>query len=136
MKNKYFTFMLLAILGSINTIQAGCGGCGPRKKIMTKTSWPKDMIMSVPKNNTLNGKVEASCGMCNFNSNDKDCALSIRVGSNVFLVKGNGIDDHGDSHADDGFCNAIRIAEVQGKINKGNFTSKSFTLINQPSLLK
>ena len=67
--------------------------------------------------------------MCNFNMEDRnDCSLAIKIGETAYDVKGTGIDDHGDSHAKDGFCNAVRVAEVTGKINKDKFYSKSLVL--------
>ena len=129
MKINYLIISAFTLLLSINTLEAGCGGCGPMKKVAAKNTLPEDILTSVPENKILEGKVEASCGMCNFGTKDNDCNLSIRVGQDVFLVKGSTIDDHGDSHADDGFCNAIRIADVKGKIKRGKFRSESFALL-------
>tara|TARA_B100000579_G_C22180426_1_gene553916 strand:- start:43 stop:441 length:399 start_codon:yes stop_codon:yes gene_type:complete len=131
MKINYLIISAFILLLSINNLEAGCGGCGPMKKVATKTTLPEDILTSVPENKLLEGKVEASCGICNFGIKDNDCNLSIRVGEDVFLVKGSGIDDHGDSHADDGFCNAIRIADVKGKIKRGTFRSESFALLKE-----
>ena len=114
---------------SFNSLEAGCGGCGPVKKAAVKNILPKDILTVVPANRMLSGKVEASCGMCNFGMDSRDCSLAIRVGEETFNVKGTGMEDHGDSHANDGFCNAVRIANVKGKISKGKFKSESFALI-------
>ena len=67
--------------------------------------------------------------MCNFGMDSRDCSLAIRVGEISYNVTGTGMEDHGDSHAKDGFCNAIRIANVKGKITKDKFKSESFALI-------
>ena len=39
-----------------------------------------------------------------------------------------GIDDHGDSHAKEGFCNAVRMANVKGDIKKNVFKAESFVV--------
>ena len=127
---KYFTSVIsIAMIMSFNSLEAGCGGCGPVKKAAVQNILPKDILTVVPENRMLSGKVEASCGMSNFGMDNRDCSLAIRVGEKTFNVKGTGMEDHGDSHADDGFCNAVRIANVKGKISKGKFKSESFALI-------
>ena len=44
-------------------------------------------------------------------------------------MDGTTIHDHGDAHADDGFCVAIRQVEVKGEIIDGRFKAESFTLV-------
>ena len=129
MLKSYISVASIAIILSFNTLEAGCGGCGPVKKTAATNILPKDILTAIPENKVLSGKVEASCGMCNFGMDNRDCSLAIRVGEKTFNVKGTGMEDHGDSHADDGFCNAIRIANVKGKISRGKFKSESFALI-------
>lgn len=73
--------------------------------------------------------VEASCGQCNFKLPGKGCALAVRINGVAYFVDGTGIDDHGDAHAADGFCKAIKRAEVKGKIVNGRFKAKYFKLI-------
>ena len=110
-------------------VYAGCGGCAPRKPKPVAQTVNYDLIEKVNKNGNIEGYVLASCGMCNFNMEDRnDCSLAIKIGETAYDVKGTGIDDHGDSHAKDGFCNAVRVAEVTGKINKDKFYSKSLVL--------
>ena len=74
-------------------------------------------------------EVEAGCGMCMFGLKDKDCLLSIRKDDKVLHVKGTGIDDHGDAHGDDGFCNATHRARVQGRAKGDSFVVTYFELI-------
>ncbi|HET9055624.1 MAG TPA: DUF6370 family protein [Chitinophagaceae bacterium] len=74
--------------------------------------------------------VETSCGKCQFGLKGKGCDLAIRINDKAYYVDGTGIDDHGDAHADDGFCNAVRKAEVQGKIVKGRFKATYFKLLS------
>jgi len=73
--------------------------------------------------------VETACGECKFHLKGDDCDLAIRVNGRAYFVDGTGIDDHGDAHAKDGFCNSIRKAKVTGKIVNGRFKSTSFKLI-------
>ncbi|KIQ19195.1 glutaminyl-tRNA synthetase, partial [Flavobacterium sp. MEB061] len=47
------------------------------------------------------------------------------------FVDGTTIHDHGDAHAEDGFCNAITKASVTGTIEKNRFKATSFTLIKE-----
>ncbi len=74
--------------------------------------------------------VEASCGQCNFGLKSKaGCDLAVRIDGVAYFVDGVKIDNFGDAHAKDGFCNAIRKAEVSGKIKKNRFVASSFTLL-------
>ncbi|RZK80627.1 MAG: hypothetical protein EOO92_07365 [Pedobacter sp.] len=75
--------------------------------------------------------VEAACGECKFGLKGEDCDLAIRVDGRAYFVDGTSIDDHGDAHAKDGFCNNIRKAEVTGKIEKGRFKATSFKLLKE-----
>ena len=74
-------------------------------------------------------EVEAGCGMCKFGLKDKDCLLTIRKNDKVLHVKGTDIDDHGDAHGDDGFCNAIRRATIQGQVKGDTIMVTYFQLI-------
>jgi hypothetical protein len=73
--------------------------------------------------------VEAACGQCKFGLKGKGCNLAVRMDGKAYFVDGTSIDDHGDAHAQDGFCNAIRQAEVQGEVVKGRFKSTRFRLV-------
>ncbi len=73
--------------------------------------------------------VEVSCGQCQFKMAGKGCNLAVRIKGKSYFVDGTTIDEHGDAHADDGFCKAIRKAEVQGKIVKNKFVATYFKLL-------
>ncbi len=73
--------------------------------------------------------VEASCGQCQFNLPGKGCDLAVRIDGKAYFVDGTKIDDHGDAHAKDGFCQAVRKAEVSGEVIKGRFVATHFKLI-------
>jgi hypothetical protein len=73
--------------------------------------------------------VEASCGECQFGMKGKSCDLAVRIDGKSYFVDGTKIDQHGDAHAKDGFCNAIRKASVTGAIVGNRFEATSFTLI-------
>lgn len=75
--------------------------------------------------------VEASCGECQFGMKGKSCDLAVRIDGKTYFVDGTTIHDHGDAHAEDGFCNAIRKAFVTGTIEKNRFKATSFTLVNE-----
>ena len=73
--------------------------------------------------------VEASCGQCQFGMKSGGCDLAVRIDGKSYFVDGTKIDEHGDAHAKDGFCEAIRKAEVVGEIKDGRFVASSFKLL-------
>ncbi len=76
--------------------------------------------------------VEASCGQCQFKlKTQKGCDLAVRVNGKAYFVDGSTIDEHGDAHANDGFCEAIRKAEVQGEIVNNRYKVTYFKLVKQ-----
>ncbi|OIV41925.1 DUF6370 family protein [Flavobacterium johnsoniae] len=75
--------------------------------------------------------VEASCGECQFGMKGKSCDLAVRIDGKSYFVDGTTIHDHGDAHAENGFCNSIRKASVTGTIEKNRFKATSFTLIDE-----
>lgn len=76
--------------------------------------------------------VEASCGQCQFGMTEqKGCDLAVRIDGKPYFVEGTSIDQHGDAHAHDGFCNSIRKAEVSGEVVNNRFKATSFVLIEE-----
>ena len=73
--------------------------------------------------------VEASCGECQFHLTGKGCDLAVRIDGKAYFVDGTTIDEHGDAHAKDGFCESIRKAEVQGEIVGNRFKATYFKLV-------
>jgi hypothetical protein len=73
--------------------------------------------------------VDASCGQCQFHMAGKGCDLAIRIKGKTYFVDGTSIDDHGDAHAKDGFCESVRKAKVQGEIVDNRFKATYFKLI-------
>ena len=73
--------------------------------------------------------VEASCGQCQFKMEGKSCDLAVRINGKSYFVDGTKIDDHGDAHAKDGFCEKIRKAEIKGSIVNNRFLATYFKLI-------
>lgn len=73
--------------------------------------------------------VEVSCGECQFGMKGKGCDLAVRIDGKSYFVDGTKIDDHGDSHAKDGFCETIRKAEVTGTIVDNRFKVVTFNLL-------
>jgi hypothetical protein len=73
--------------------------------------------------------VEASCGQCQFGMEGHECELAVRIDGKAYFVDGTSIDSHGDAHTNDGFCAAIRKAEVVGEIVNNRFKATSFKLL-------
>jgi len=93
-------------------------------ELPAKTESPKGNNMSI------NQVVDAACGQCQFGITGKaGCDLAVRIDGESYFVDGTTIHDHGDAHADDGFCETIRQVEVKGEIIDGRFKAESFTLI-------
>jgi hypothetical protein len=94
------------------------------------------LSLSAQKKSTQSSKsdtmvVEASCGQCKFGmkTKSKSCDLAVRIDGKPYFVDGTSIDDHGDAHDNDGFCNSIRKAEVQGKVVNNRFKATYFKLL-------
>jgi len=73
--------------------------------------------------------VEAACGECMFGLEGSSCDLAVRFNGKAYFVDGSTIDDHGDAHAEDGFCSAVRQAKVKGHLENDRFMVASFELI-------
>ena len=73
--------------------------------------------------------VQASCGQCKFKMTGQGCDLAVRIEGKSYWVDGTTIDDHGDAHAEDGFCNVERQAHAKGEIKHGVFVLKSLELL-------
>jgi len=76
--------------------------------------------------------VDASCGQCKLGLPGKECDLAVRIEGKSYYVDGSHIDSHGDAHANDGFCNSIRKAEVQGEVVDNRFKATYFKLLPEP----
>jgi len=74
--------------------------------------------------------VEAACGQCQFGMKGKGgCDLAVRIDGKSYFVDGTDINKHGDAHAADGFCSAIRKAEVVGEVKNDRFVATSFKVL-------
>ena len=85
------------------------------------------------KSKSLIQVVEASCGQCQFKMDGKSCDLAVRIKGKAYFVDGTNIDDHGDAHAKNGFCEKIRKAEVKGSILNNRFLATHFKLLPESS---
>ena len=111
------SILLITLIVTAHTIYAGCGGCSTNRSHSTSHNMvTKGLVETVPANKFIRGNVMVSCGMCNFMTNDNDCSMAIKIGKGVYNVSGVSIDDHGDSHAKDGYCNVIKKVYVEGRI--------------------
>ena len=71
------------------------------------------------------------CGTCMFKMKGDGCKLAVRFEGKDYFVEGTGIDDHGDAHDQEGFCNAISKAKVQGKVKGDKFKVTYFELLKK-----
>ena len=77
-------------------------------QIPDKTEPEKGMNLSIDQ------VVETACGQCQFRmTEDSGCNLAVRIDGKSYFVDGTNIHEHGDTHADDGFCEVIRSASVK-----------------------
>ena len=121
LKHKHITMKSLSIL--LIALIASTTIFSQTKSKKTDTPDPSKPIQTV----------EVSCGECQFKLKGKSCDLAVRIDGKAYFVDGTDIDDHGDAHGKEGFCNAIRKAEVQGKVEKGRFVVTYFKLLPEKS---
>ena len=91
-----------------------------------------DPKVAVPDPNKKIQVVEAACGECQFKLDGNGCNLAVRINGKAYFVDGTDIDSHGDAHAKDGFCKAVRKAEVQGEIVNNRYKVTYFKLLKEP----
>lgn len=72
--------------------------------------------------------VEVACGECQFGMDGTGCDLAVRLNDTAWFVDGSAIDDHGDAHAADGFCNTVRKGVISGEVKDGRFVASSLTV--------
>jgi hypothetical protein len=97
--------------------------------VLTAAAQTKETKTPEPDKNKKVLIVEASCGQCQLKLEGTDCDLAVRIDGKAYFVDGTHIDSHGDAHAGDGFCNAIRKAKVQGEVVNGRFKATYFQLL-------
>jgi hypothetical protein len=112
-------------------------GNGGSKMSIVRTSLISFMLGGVPvlvapTPVLKNQVVEASCGTCQFGMKGDTCALAIRQPEGkTYWVSGFSIDQFGDAHAANGFCQAIRKATVSGTLVGDQLIAKTFVLIKE-----
>ena len=107
---------LRIVLGVILGMMA-IAGCEPKPGV-TSAGTTLDRVV-----------VEAACGQCQFKMVGTGCDLAVRLDGESYFVDGAQIDQFGDAHATDGFCNAVRQARVTGQIKDGRFVASTFELL-------
>jgi len=73
--------------------------------------------------------VEASCGECNFGLLGDNCDLAVKIEGKPYFVDGVSITEFGHPHNKNGFCVAVRQAQVQGEVVDGRFKASYFKLL-------
>lgn len=95
---------------------------------MTSLAQQKETKTNEPDKSKKVLLVDAACGQCKLGLPGKSCDLAVRIDGKSYFVDGSDIDSHGDAHAKDGFCNAIRKAKVQGELVDNRFKASYFQL--------
>ncbi len=124
---RYTTFLISLLLTSL--ILDGCSQQNEQLTMESQTALSSES--SVQQYQGL--VVEASCGQCQFDLPGSDCDLAVRIDGESYFVDGTDIDDHGDAHAADGFCEEVRQARVSGSVQDGRFTATHFELLPDKS---
>ena len=75
-------------------------------------------------------ELETACGTCMFKMKGKGCVLAVKYNDSAYFIKGTNIDDHGDAHAKNGFCNAVKKARIQGELKDNIFWVTYFEVLN------
>ena len=71
---------------------------------------------------------ELACGQCQFGMTGTNCDLAVRIAGQSYFVNGFQIDQFGDAHGTNGFCNAIRRARVIGRVKHDRFVAAKIEL--------
>ena len=122
----YLQAILLTTIFSFELVYPGCGGCKlTSKKINNPTG---NFVLKIGENNAIQGAVLCSYGMCKFGMNSRDYSQAIQIDKKNFPVRGTSIDDHGQSHDENAFYYAIRVADVNVKVIDGFSIAKDFKL--------
>ncbi|MBS1616604.1 MAG: hypothetical protein JST06_10865 [Bacteroidetes bacterium] len=100
--------------------------------LLTTTGFAQVASTSAPKPDPSKKlmTVETSCGECNFDMDGKTCDLAVRINGKAYFVDGVSIKEYGHPHDDNGFCVAVRQAEVQGEIVNNRFKASYFKLLS------
>jgi hypothetical protein len=96
--------------------------------IITRAQKAETITATADKNKKVM-TVDASCGQCKLGLKGKSCDLAVKIDGKAYFVDGTHINAHGDAHANDGFCNAVRKAEVQGEVVNNRFAATYFKLV-------
>ena len=132
MLKNTISLLLVIYIVSYNAIYAGCGSCNVSKTKVAVGHTNHELVSKLSNDGVVSGFVLASCGMCNFGMDSKaGCSLAIKIGESTYQIKGTSIDDHGDSHAKDGFCSAVRVASVVGNVKDNICFVESFEIVKE-----
>ena len=124
MNIKYISYIALFALFSLNQLDAGCGSCAADRN---KTK--KAFVESIPSSGKIIPALFGALISINFDTGERSCGLSVKIGRDVIKVVNVDIDAHIDSHAKDGFCNVVRIVKVKGKVKNKKLYADSFSVL-------
>ena len=96
---------------------------------LTTFSQTKATKAAEPDKNKKTLTLETACGQCQFGLTGESCDLAVRMDGKAYFVVGTDIDSHGDAHSKHGFCNAVRMAKVQGELKGDRFKVTYFQLL-------
>lgn len=99
--------------------------------LLNTFSWGQNISSVESKKDSLY-QGEVSCGTCMFKMKGNGCQLAVKINDMYYFAEGAGIDDFGDAHAENGFCNAIRKAKIMGEVVNNIFRVKEILLDKKP----
>jgi hypothetical protein len=79
-----------------------------RKTFLALFFFVTAIISAQDNKNNQNLKLWKLPWQCQFGMEGHGCELAVRIDGKPYFVDGTSLDSHGDAHANDGFCTAIR----------------------------
>lgn len=87
----------------------------------TATAQKKKPDLSKPDPSKKIQTVEVSCGKCQFGMSGRGCHMAVKINGTAYYADGADIESFGEAHGEEGLCNTVKKAAVQGRVVNGRF---------------